>query len=62
MKFLWPYVTPSETNPFFVETLPKSWILWLKEISKLGLFSNVRGVSESSQPKLSNEYWIFVIT
>ena len=24
--------------------------------SKLGLFSNVRGVSESSRPKLSNEY------
>ena len=30
--------------------------------SKLGLFSNVRGVSESSRPKLSNEYWNFVIT
>ena len=30
--------------------------------SKLGLFLNVSGVSESSWPKLSNEYWNFVIT
>ena len=30
--------------------------------SFLGLFSNVRGVSECSWPQLSDEYWNFVIT